>query len=147
MDDADAHPSTRFLNLGCGSRYLPSWTNLDVRPRGPEVLAHDLRMALPFDQSAFAVVYSSHVLEHLGRTEAERLVRECVRVLEPGGVLRVVVPDLERLARLYLRSLEQTEAGTADESRVRQWHRFNLDVDESGRVYKPESFFMEGTKP
>lgn len=101
----------RLLNLGCGTRYKPGWTNVDMRSNHSEVLEHDLRKPLPFAEGSFDFVYSSHVLEHFTSESGEALLRESVRVLKPGGIVRVVVPDLEILARLYLRSLERAEAG------------------------------------
>ena len=99
----------RMLNLGCGMRHHPEWINLDARSDGPEVLAHDLTTGVPFKDDSFDVVYHSHLLEHLDIVDAETLLRECLRVLVPGGILRLAVPDLEASARSYLASLEQAE--------------------------------------
>jgi predicted SAM-dependent methyltransferase len=56
---------------------------------------------LPFADSSVSVVYSSHMLEHLGRDEARTFLVECHRVLRAGGMLRLVVPDLERYVSAY----------------------------------------------
>jgi predicted SAM-dependent methyltransferase len=104
-----------YLNLGCGARFHPGWTNVDVTPRDEGVIAHDLRSAVPFPEKSFDVVYHSHLLEHLPRNEAPAFLAECYRVLKPGGVLRVVVPDLEQIARLYLQALQASLDGD------RQW--------------------------
>src|SRR5688572_6357699 len=100
-----------YLNLGCGTRVHPDWTNVDIAETAPGVTAADLTRGVPFPDGRFEVVYHSHVLEHFGRGEGERFVRECHRVLKPGGVLRVAVPDLEQIARTYLRKLEDVAAG------------------------------------
>src|SRR5690606_28178644 len=97
---------TRMLNIGCGFSYHPDWINVDIRAVGPEVLTCDVRKGLPFPSSSFDVVYHSHLLEHLRRQEAAHFMRECFRVLKPGGIMRVVVPDLERICRSYLEQLE-----------------------------------------
>lgn len=97
------------LNLGCGSVYLPEWTNVEFKSPDSSVIEHDLREPLPFRDSSFQVVYHSHVLEHLEPLEAAQLLEECHRVLAPGGILRMVVPDLESKARLYLEKLETVE--------------------------------------
>lgn len=55
----------------------------------------------PFADASFDNVFSAHMLEHLYRAEAENCVREAYRVLRPGGVFRVLVPDLDRLVRNY----------------------------------------------
>ena len=96
----------RCLNLGCGSRFHTDWTNVDIVCGGDGVIAHDLTKSLTFEANTFDVVYHSHVLEHLPADVAPKFLRECYRVLSGGGVIRVAVPDLERIARLYLESLD-----------------------------------------
>lgn len=106
--------SRELLNLGCGDLCVPGWTNADIAPSRPDVLAVDISRDLPFEDRRFEAVYCSHVLEHLPRDAAPGLMRECRRILRPGGMLRVAVPDLETIARLYLERLERALAG--DES-------------------------------
>jgi SAM-dependent methyltransferase len=71
----------------------------NVRP-----LAHDLTRALPFPDNSISAIYGAHILEHLYRAEAQNLLGECHRVLRPGGVLRLVVPDLHAMAASYLKN-------------------------------------------
>lgn len=104
----------KLLNFGCGSTFHPDWVNLDAAPVSTQVIAHDLRRGFPFADETFDVVYGSHVLEHLEPAEAIRVLRECIRVLKPNGIVRVVVPDLETIVRLYLNSLEGALAGDKD---------------------------------
>jgi SAM-dependent methyltransferase len=101
----------RALNLGCGERFNPEWTNLDLARTGTNVQAHDLKQGIPFPDATFDVVYHSHVLEHFDRRAALDLLVECNRVLRSGGIIRVVVPDLEQIARLYLQALENAVSG------------------------------------
>lgn len=113
----------KYLNLGCGGRYSTAagWTNVDFISNGPEVLRHDLNTGLPFPDGSFDAVFHSHLLEHFTRPGAERLMRECVRVLKPGGVCRVVVPDMEDICRQYLRALEEATSGRPDASARYNW--------------------------
>jgi hypothetical protein len=60
-------------------------------------------------------------LEHLPRPQALPFLRECHRVLAPGGILRVVVPDLETIARLYLKYLEGGLAGDSEAAQRCEW--------------------------
>jgi len=99
------------LNLGCGKVVHPQWVNIDLRPAADGVLQHDLTEPLPFEPSTIEVCYSAHVLEHLRRDQARDFIAEQYRVLVPGGVIRVVVPDLEMICRTYLENLEQVAAG------------------------------------
>ncbi len=106
---------TVCLNVGCGSAYFPEWTNCDLLP-GRQVVGHDLREPLPWGAAVFDAVYSSHVLEHLAPAAGRELLAEQYRVLKPGGVCRVVVPDLEGICRLYLQHLEAASETPNEES-------------------------------
>jgi SAM-dependent methyltransferase len=111
----------RCLNVGCGDRFHPEWTNLDIVPSHPSILSHDIRLSLPFADSSFDVVYHSHVLEHLKRDVAPSFLRSCRRVLRPSGIIRVVIPDLEEIARHYLHALEVALEGNPVADADHQW--------------------------
>lgn len=100
-----------ILNLGCGQHHHPDWINVDFSSTGPGVIAYDLQWGIPFSSNSFDVVYHSHLLEHFPRRRAFCLMQECFRVLKPGGIIRVVVPDLEQITRTYLEILEKAEQG------------------------------------
>jgi predicted SAM-dependent methyltransferase len=100
-----------FLNLGCGSRFHPEWTNLDIQPSSAGVRRWDLQKDLPFPDESFAVVYHSHVLEHFSKADGLSFLKRCFRILRTGGIIRVAVPDLERIARLYIEALDKSLNG------------------------------------
>ena len=118
----------KYLNLGCGNRYVESaaWLNVDFAVRHPGVLAIDLRKKLPFGENSFDLVYHSHVLEHFTCAEAKRLLDECYRVLKPGGIIRIVVPDLENIVREYLHILDEIRSGVADARSKYDWIMLEL---------------------
>jgi predicted SAM-dependent methyltransferase len=118
--------SGRYVNLGCGARYHREWTNIDLAPAGPGVIAHDLSRGVPLESQSCDVVYHAHVLEHLRRDDAARLLAECYRVLRPGGVLRVVVPDLEQICCAYLRQLDLALASPERPSGDYDWMMLEL---------------------
>jgi SAM-dependent methyltransferase len=113
------------LHLGCGLTVPENWVNVDGswsawlanrRPilRGLRflrvpvntswaagVVSHDLRKRLPFADGGVTYIYASHVLEHLYLEAGRRLLGECYRVLRPGGILRIVVPDLAAIVHEY----------------------------------------------
>ncbi len=111
----------RYLNLGCGGTYREDWTNVDFFSGSAAVMAHDLTLGIPFPNASFDLVYHSHMLEHFSRAGGERLVSECRRVLAPGGVLRVAVPDLEGLVREYLKQLSEASIDDADSECRYDW--------------------------
>lgn len=116
----------RCLNIGCGRRYHRDWTNLDLEANDPSVIRHDVTQGIPYDEQHFDAAYHSHILEHLNPEQGRQLVAECYRVLKPGGVLRIVVPDLERIARLYLQTHQQAWTGDEASSIDYNWMKLEL---------------------
>lgn len=97
-----------YLNLGCGAKFHKDWTNVDFISTGEQVIAHNLLAGVPFPDNKFDVVYHSHVLEHFPKDKAFTFIKECHRVLKSGGIIRVAIPDLEQIARNYLKYLEDS---------------------------------------
>ncbi len=102
-----------LLNIGCGSICHKAWVNLDACPSTPFVRQWDIRNGVPFANGQADAIYMSHVVEHLSRADAVALIKECRRVLRSGGIIRVVVPDLEAIAVQYLRLLKETESNAS----------------------------------
>lgn len=109
------------MNIGCGKTWHPAWVNMDVAPTCPEVHPIDAGKQLPFAKDSVDACYNSHVLEHLDQGEARSFLIECRRILKSGGVLRVVVPDLEGIAREYIRQLDQSLGNPAESSEQYDW--------------------------
>ncbi|MGH8719569.1 MAG: class I SAM-dependent methyltransferase [Burkholderiales bacterium] len=185
------------------------------------LLVHDLKKGIPFADDSVEVVYHSHMLEHLDRDIAKTFLVEVRRVLKPGGIQRIAVPDFEEAAREYLghipvcesdpleaekhgdyigamieQSVRREGFGTSQQkplrrrienivlgdarkrgethqwmydwihlksvllglkfsdirryqyntSQVPNWNDYGLDLDENGKEYKPESFYVEAIK-
>lgn len=92
----------RRLHIG-GAQARAGWEVLDVR--GAEHVDHvgDALDLSRFADGTFAELYASHVLEHFDYAEElPRVLAEWHRVLAPGGVLRLSVPDIDILAHLLL---------------------------------------------
>jgi predicted SAM-dependent methyltransferase len=135
-----------MLNLGCGDRTHEAWVNIDhslslslksrwfIRPfiKSPNsagYLHHDLRRGIPFPDGSADVVYSSHLLEHLRPDDALPFLREAYRVLKSDGLLRIVVPDLEKGVSSYVEALRACRLGRVDcpDSVVRlEWATISL---------------------
>ena len=96
-----------YLNLGCGFNFHKEWINVDMTSNSPYVISHNLLKKFPFHKNQFDVVYNSHVLEHFPKEKAPYFVSECFRVLKPGGLIRVGVPDLENIVNEYLKQLHE----------------------------------------
>ena len=89
------------LNWGCGPRPEAGWVNSD-RKEGPGIdLSCDIRDGLPVESDAFDYAVSVHALPELTYPDLVPALRELRRVLKPGGVLRLVLPDLDKGIRAY----------------------------------------------
>src|SRR5713101_6538584 len=71
-----------------------------ARGEGIDVI-WDLRRGLPFPSGSCAAILGEHVIEHIAKEDAEKLLRECHRVLQKGGVVRISTPDAGRFLRSY----------------------------------------------
>lgn len=90
------------INLGSGHWKFEGWVNVDIDAESrPEVLA-DLSTDLPFRDGCAAFMHTEDFIDQLDIGAAARFLRECHRILKPGGVIRVLTPDVEKLASMYL---------------------------------------------
>jgi SAM-dependent methyltransferase len=98
-----ARPSngTCNLHLGCGTKYLPGFLNIDGNLFNKIDVWLDVRNGLPFQSDSVDSIYSTHMFEHFYPDELNQLLRECVRVLKTGGGIRLIVPSLESAIAAY----------------------------------------------
>lgn len=89
------------LNLGSGPYRYPGWLTADAFKSEADIYVN-ARSGMPFDDNTFDVIYSEHMLEHIEVDYIPRLLEEIHRVLKPGGLFRVTVPDLEIHANNYV---------------------------------------------
>jgi predicted SAM-dependent methyltransferase len=89
-----------LLHLGAGVHKPPGWVNVDVLGMSPD-LYWDLRRQLPFPDGSAQGVLLEHVLEHFTLADDLDLLGECRRLLAPGGIVRVGVPDFGRYLESY----------------------------------------------
>jgi predicted SAM-dependent methyltransferase len=142
-----------LLNLGAGPRGIDDshWVNVDGAPAVGVRFLVDLRRPLPFDDGAFDGVFCEHVLEHFSQADGERLAREVRRILRPGGVFRVIVPDAELVLKRYFEAPGELVAdrgegqGTAMEAvnsyfRQRYEHQFMYDWPTLARTLRRAGF-------
>lgn len=87
------------LHLGAGHNHLPGWLNTD-RDVDAGTVQLDATKPFPLPERTFHRAFSEHLVEHLPRAAAAAMLRECHRVLVPGGTLRTATPDLAALMSL-----------------------------------------------
>jgi hypothetical protein len=125
-DVATRHDRSRFVQFGAGTSGPPTWRNFDSNLRlrlermpivGPlvrrlsvlrfmplpdTVEVGDIVAGLPVKADHCQAIYTSHVLEHLCREDCHTALANTLKYLAPGGVFRIVLPDLRALAEAYL---------------------------------------------
>lgn len=116
----------RYVQYGCGWSSPEEWTNFDAsltlkweripvlgrytkndRHFPPNVRSGDIVRGLPVGNDSCRGVYASHVLEHLTLEDCHIALQNTYRILQHGGIFRLVVPDLETTAREYIARLDR----------------------------------------
>lgn len=91
-----------YVNIGAGDSGKCGWVNVDAVKNKHINLIYDVRKHLPFQSGSVKAIFTEHFFEHLDYIEeAPYFLRECIRVLEKGGVLRIIVPDAEKYIKAY----------------------------------------------
>lgn len=122
------------LNLGCGSVRPNGWINTDsslnanlqripffgkkftklfskVDYKSNNLTYMNLNKKWNYEDSNVDIVYASHLFEHLSLKSADLFLKEAYRTLIPGGVIRIVVPDLLKISKRYINDYEATVNG------------------------------------
>ena len=95
------HASVK-INLGSGHWKFEGWVNVDLDAESlPDVLA-DLSADLPFEDGCAEFMHTEDFIDQLELEGAEAFLKECHRILKPGGVIRILTPDVEKLCRMYI---------------------------------------------
>jgi ubiquinone/menaquinone biosynthesis C-methylase UbiE len=89
------------LNLGCGLDVRDGYINIDVRKVHPKILVLDLEKELlkPFPDNSVEEIIAKDFIEHLSWRVVEDFLKDCYRVLKPGGRMYIQVPDMEAIAK------------------------------------------------
>jgi len=96
-------PRKRALHAGSGAHYVAGWINADRELQVPLDLVADFGRGIPLRDGSLQYIHSEDFLEHLDAAEGRRFLGECHRVLRPGGVMRLLTPDLDAIVRrVYL---------------------------------------------
>ena len=99
-----------MINLGSGHWKFDGWVNVDLDPGSRPDVCADLSRGLPFRDRCADFMHSEDFIDQLTLAQAAHFLRECHRILKPGGVIRVLTPDVEQLARMYLHHPEALKA-------------------------------------
>lgn len=141
------------VNIGFGPLKHIGWTNLDCHlSLKQDELACDLRRRWPLRSASARYIFSEHVFEHFAHPEEiMNVLRECHRVLKPGGVLRIIVPDAEKYLLAYVHDDTDfvTQVGGPSASKLsvvngmmreNGFHKYAYDYEELSRTLKSAGF-------
>jgi len=95
-----------MINFGSGHWKLKGWVNVDFDLGSRPDVCADLSAGLPFRDRCANFMHSEDFIDQLDLAQARCFLQECHRILKPGGVMRVLTPDVEQLARMYLHQPE-----------------------------------------
>ncbi len=93
---------------------------------------YNVEYGLPFPDESVDYIYSSHLLEHLYKEDAKKLLKEAYRVLKKGGIIRICVPDLEYAISLYQKGEKEKALNyffTTSKASYLSTHRYMYDFD------------------
>lgn len=97
------------LHLGCGSISLNGFCNVDVMHTPAADVLDDIRLLRLFNSNSAREIYACHVLEHFSHEEVPPILKRWNEVLAPGGVLRISVPDIDRIVKVYHKNFPHFE--------------------------------------
>jgi len=129
MTEQQSNAAPYLLNLACGAKisFVGNWANVDYSSPYGNVIEMNILDGLIFQDGSFDAVYTAQFIEHLSPREGKVVLREVLRVLKPGGVLRIVTPDMEELANTYLRYLDALKGHDhADVENKYDWIRLEI---------------------
>jgi len=93
--------AVRKLQIGAHVCVLSGWLNSDLYPQSIGSITLDATKPFPIPDASFDYVFSEHQLEHISHSQAVSMLRECWRILRPGGKIRLAVPSLDRMVALF----------------------------------------------
>lgn len=101
IDSYLSRNTVRRLQIGAQSNSVDGWLNVDIEPKSRAVAFMDATRPFPLADHTFDFIFTEHMVEHITFPEACFMLKECYRVLKPGGVIRVSTPNLGFLIDLY----------------------------------------------
>ena len=92
------------MHLGSGNIRLPGFCNVDILTTTAVDIISDISKLDNFNNNSIELIYACHVLEHFSHEDTLRVLKRWFQVLAPGGELRISVPDIDRIVKIYVKN-------------------------------------------
>jgi predicted SAM-dependent methyltransferase len=89
------------LHLGCGDYWFEGYINIDISVYGGTDILLDITQPLPFQDKTVELIEAYEVIEHIEETTLDNMIKDWKRLLIPGGVIKISVPDMDKLVEQY----------------------------------------------
>jgi predicted SAM-dependent methyltransferase len=103
--------NVRKLQIGSLGNYLEGWLNTDIAPTEWRTVYLDAAQRFPIPSNSFDAIFAEHMFEHIPYKDGQHMLRECFRILKPGGRVRIVTPRLGFLFDMLKQPLSPTQLG------------------------------------
>jgi SAM-dependent methyltransferase len=124
------------LQIGAGTNPLEGWLNSDLEPISDDIIFIDAREEIPFENQVIDYIFSEHMIEHMNYKDGLFMLRECYRIMRPGGKIRIATPDVEKIIGLF--NPQKT-------TMQKQYLEWNAKV--SIGLYSPEKTELQKRRP
>lgn len=90
-----------YLDVGCGLNLHKNFITLDYQWRPGLDLCWDITKGIPLEDNSLLGIFTEHCLEYVTYSDAYNVLLDCLRILKPGGTLRIILPDAELYLDIY----------------------------------------------
>lgn len=97
------------VNLGCGNKKISGYVNVDIREDVNPDIIDDVSKLEKFKNESIDLIYACHILEHFGRHKYKEVLTRWYSVLKPDGVLRLAIPNFEKICEVYSKNKNMNE--------------------------------------
>lgn len=122
----------RYFNVGCGPNLHDNFVNVDYWWQPGLDVCCDITSGIRFPAESADGIFTEHCLEHITFEACQKVLREFRRLLRPGGILRVVIPDAELFLSLYM----QTRQGRLAEFPFQEVHGRATPMMHVNRIFR-----------
>jgi len=89
------------IHLGCGKKYLPGFIHIDIDKHSHIDYESKIDNLPMFKNNSVELIYTCHAFEYYDREQAKKVLKEWLRILKPKGILRIAVPNFEKIVEVY----------------------------------------------